>query len=531
MTVAEKSTAPPSAWSPLRIGVFRALWLAVLVSNIGTWMQTVGAQWLLIHLPHAAVLVALVQVADNLPDVLFGLVGGVLADIFDRRRLLIVTQLGLAAVGALLTVLTYRGEMPPHLLIGFTFVIGFSSVLSNPAYQAIVPELVPRAELRAASTLGAMSVNIARLIGPGLAGLVIARMGVSAVFALNTLSYVFFAIVVALWRPPQPAAGTRLPERFGSAVRAGVGYVRHSPVVARIFLRATLFLVPASVLWALLPLIASETLHLDAGGYGIMLGALGAGALGGAFILPRVREVATDNVMLAAASAVYAAALALLVVAPGIVVAVLVLLPAGAAWMAVLSHINAELQLFLPAWVRARGMSVYQMVLFGGQAAGALLWGVMAEPFGVGATFLVAAVLLAGTAVSIKWWPLIDTSKLDTGPADHWPPPKLVFDAKEEDGPVVVNSVYTVPAEREAEFLVAMEHVRESRLRTGATQWTLFREGEHAARFVEIYVVPTWGEHLRQHHHRQTIVDRDIDRAAQKIAGGAPVTVHLFAAD
>jgi MFS family permease len=472
-----------STWAPLRNGVFRALWIAVLVSNVGTWMQTVGAQWLLVHLPNAAVLVALVQTADYLPDVLFALVGGVLADIFDRRLLLMSVQLGLSVVGFALTVLTFVGQMPPALLLTFTFVIGFSSVITNPAYQSLVPELVPRSELRAASALSSISINLARLVGPALAGVVIARMGVAAVFGLNTLSYLFFGIVVTLWKP-RTNTSRQLPERFVSAMRAGGRYIWNAPVVQRILVRAALFLLPAAVLWALLPLVATQRLHLGAEGYGVMLGALGAGAIGGAFLLPRIRARASDNAMLVGSSIVYAFALVLLVIAPNAPVAVGVLLPAGLAWITVLSNINAELQLFLPVWVRARGLSVYQMVLFGSQAAGALLWGLVAEPFGVVTVFLVAAAVLVGTSLTVRWWPLIDTSTMDRSTVQNWPEPHLAFDVNAEGGPVVVRTVYTVSPDREPTFLDAMERVRGSRLRTGATQWGLYRDGDDSQRFV-----------------------------------------------
>jgi MFS family permease len=517
-----------STWAPLRNGVFRALWIAVLVSNVGTWMQLVGAQWLLVDLPHAAVLVALVQTADYLPDVLFALVGGVLADIFDRRRVLLVVQLTLSAVGLMLTVLTFLGQMPAALLLVFTFVIGCSSAFANPAYQSLVPDIVPRSELRAASALSSISINLARLAGPALAGIVIARIGVAAVFGLNALAFLFFGIVVALWRPKGTAA-SELPERFVSAVRAAGGYVRHAPVVRRILLRAALFLVPASALWALLPLIASRRLHLGADGYGLLLGALGAGAIAGAVLLPRIRSRASDNAMLTAASLTYAAVLVLLFFAPTYLGAVLVLLPAGLAWITVLSNVNAELQLFLPAWVRARGLAVYQMVLFGAQAAGALLWGLLAEALGVEAAFLIAAGALAGAAATIRWWPLIDTSAMDRGVVEHWAEPHLVFEPTAEGGPVVVKTVYTVAADREPAFLAAMERVRLSRLRTGATQWGLFRDGDNPSSFVELFVVPTWEEHLRQHRYRQTGTDRHYEQQADALSDPPPEVSHLVA--
>jgi len=252
------STKTASTWSPLRNGLFRALWLAVLISNVASWMQTVGAQWLLVSQPNASILVALVQTVDYLPDLLFGIVGGVLADTFDRRRLLMVVQGFLVIVGAALAALTLAGEMPPALLLTFTFLIGSSSVLTLPAYQALVPDLVPRGQLHSAAALSSISINVARAAGPAIAGVVIARAGVGAVFALNTAMYALFLIVLVTWHPPAKAA--KLPEPFISALRAGGRYVRYAPVVRRILLRSALFLVPASALWSLLPLIASRRL-------------------------------------------------------------------------------------------------------------------------------------------------------------------------------------------------------------------------------------------------------------------------------
>ncbi len=521
---------PVSTWAPLRIGVFRAMWIAVLVANVGTWMQTVGAQWLLVHLPHAAILVALVQTADFLPDVLFGLVGGALADVFDRRRLLIAVQVTMACIGGALTVLTFAGQMPPALLLIFTFALGCSSVFTNPAYQSLVPELVPRNELRAASALGSISVNLARLIGPAVAGLLISRIGVTAVFGLNALTYAFFAVVLVAWRPPAGTA-TALPERFLSAMRVGSRYVLNAPVVRRILLRATLFLIPASVLWTLLPLIATQQLGLGAAGYGILLGALGAGAVAGALILPRFRARVSANRLVAVASGVYALVIAVVVFAPNAVVAVIVLLPAGAAWIAVLSDVNAELQLFLPAWVRARGLSIYQMVLFGTQGIGALAWGAIAEPLGLRAAFLIAAAAMLAGLISMRWWPFLDTAGMERQTMAYWPEPQLVFEADPDSGPVVVRSTYTITPENEAAFLEAMPRVRQSRLRTGATQWGLFRDGEVAHRFVEMYVVPSWDEHLRQHRYRITGTDHEFEERVDRLSDPPPEVSHLIAVD
>jgi len=519
-----------SAWAPLAFRIYRLIWLAVLASNIGTWMQTVGAQWLLVSLPNAATLVALVQTADTLPDLLLALPGGALADIFDRRRFLIVLQVLQIIAGIGLTWLTFADQMTPPLLLGFTFVLGAGSALQTPAYEALIPELVPRSELHAAVALGSVNVNVARAIGPAFAGLLIARLGVGAVFALNTLTFVFLPIVLLLWRPPAEATAPS-PERFVAALRAGGRYVRYSPVTKRILLRLGLFVFPATVLWALLPLIASHRLGMGADGYGLLLAALGAGAVAGAFLLPWLRRKLPPNGLLAAACVVYAGATLLLVAIPHPAVAFLVLIPAGAAWIVVLAWSNAEIQLFLPVWVRARGLATYQMVLFGSQAVGALAWGLMAERIGLVPAFLIAAVvLLLGTA-TILFWPMYDLSRLPTDPSARWEEPSLVQQYDHDEGPIVVITAYTVTPENEEAFLKAMVAVRLSRLRTGAISWELYREGETAQRFIELFTVTTWGEHLLQHGGRQTAADSAIDRRARELASSKPVTRHFFPAE
>jgi MFS family permease len=519
-----------STWAPLRNAVFRALWLAVLVSNIGTWMQTVGAQWLLVRQPHASILVSLVQTADFLPDVMFALVGGVLADIFDRRKLLLAVQGFLVVVGAALTILTIANQMPPSLLLIFTFLLGAGSAFSVPAYQALVPDLVPRSEVPAASALSSISINLARAVGPAIAGVLIARIGVGAVFAINTATFLVYGLVIAAARLPSGATH-QFPERFTSALQAGTRYVRYAPVVRRIMLRSGLFLVPGSALWALLPLVATQRLGQGASGYGLLLGALGAGAIAGAFILPRLRARLSNNALIVAASLVYAAALVVLVLVRNAAVILIVLVPTGVAWIAVLASINAALQLFLPAWVRARGLSIYQMVLFGAQAFGSVLWGFVAASAGLVGTFLLAAAVMVLGLATIRRWPLVDTTGMDRNLAVYWAEPRLALEPEPESGPVVVTNTYTITPENEQPFLQAMTRVRQSRLRTGATRWGLYRDGETAHHFVELFVVPSWEEHLRQHTDRLTGTDRQYEEQAEALSDPPPQTSHLLSVD
>ena len=513
-----------SAWKPLRIRVFRWIWLATLVSNIGTWMQTVGAQWLLVGRPHASALVALVQTATTLPVLLFALPAGVLADVVDRRRLLIGSQVFQTVVALAMAVLSAEGRLHPGVLLGLTFLLGCGATLSLPAQQAILPELIPRGDLASASALGGMNQNLARAIGPALAGAAVARLGPGAVFALNAVSFVVFAAVLVAWRRPRPDGS---PERLGPALLAGTRYIRHAPVVRRILVTAAAFVTPASAVWALLPVVASRRLGLGAGGYGVLLGALGVGAVGGAVALPRLRARLSDARMLLLAFCVYAAVAVAVASTHSAVAVGLALVPGGLAWIAVLATVNAELQLFLPGWVRARGLAVYQVVVLGGMAVASALWGVVAEQAGLPNTFFLAAGLLGLGAVAVSRWPLAEVGHLDRSPAVYWPEPHLVLEPLPES-PVLVSVTYTVAPENTRPFLEAMERLRRSRRRTGATRWELYRDGEEPRQFVEQFLVRSWEEHLRQHGGRLTGTDREIEEVAEALAEGTPVVAHLF---
>jgi MFS family permease len=524
----ETTAADSPAWAPLRQPSFRWLWLGVLISSIGTWMQTVGAQWLLVDAPNAAALVSLVSAANTLPVMLLALPGGVLADVFDRRWLLFTVQAYFFIVGVLVAVLTAAGQMSPALLLAFTFALGAGVAVQQPGWGASIPELVPRTQLRAASRLDLVNVNLSRAVGPALAGLVIAHLGgVPVVFALNALSVIFLAIALLFWRrPADEAEGPR--ERFVPALRAGGRYAWHEPLMRRLVLRAILFVAPATALWALLPLVASQHLGMAADGYGALFAALGVGAIVGALILGRVRADLSTNGMLGMGAVIYAAALAAIVAVPSFLAALAALVFAGLAWMTVTSTLQTELQLVLPVWVRARGLAIYTVTFMGSQAAGALLWGLAANQLGLQRTvFLAAAVVLAGVIAGI-FWRVPETGHLDPQPAIYWTDARLAFDPEPDTGPVLVVVHFTVTRERQAAFLEAMGQLRRSRLRTGATRWELYRDGERPNRFLEIFSVPSWEEHLRQHAGRLTEMDRVVEEAALAFSDPPAQADHLL---
>jgi MFS family permease len=527
-TPASVATAADSfALAPLRQRAFRWLWLGVFIGYIGVWGQTVGAQWLVVDAPNAATLVSLVQAAMTLPVMMLALPGGVLADSFDRRWLLFSVQVYVFVIGILLTALTAAGLMPPALLLALTFALAIGAAVQLPTWQAMIPELVSRTQLRAATRLDMVGVNVARSIGPALAGLIIAAFGVPVVFGLYALSVVFLALALLFWRRP-PAGSQDRRERFVPALRAGGRYVWHEPIVRRILLRVILFITPGMVLWALLPLVASQRLGLSSAGYGALFGALGAGAILAAFALGPVRDRLSTNGLLTVAGIVFAAALTMTVLISNFFAALAILVFAGLAWTAVISTLIAELQLFLPVWVRARGIAIYLVTFTGSMTVGALIWGLVAEGVGLPPTFFAAAVVMLGGAIAGLFWRVPETGHLDREAAVYWPEPRLAVDPELDTGPVMVTVEYTVAPEREAAFLEAMDRLRVSRRRSGATRWELYRDGDRPDRFVELFSVPSWEEHMRQHEGRLTAMDQEVEEAALAFSDPPPRAEHLL---
>lgn len=498
---AQSVSEDTSAWAPLKIAIYRNLFIAQLISNIGTWMQTVGAQWFLVEHHSSATVVALVQTASLTPTLVLGLFGGVFADLFDRRRLLIVVQTYAVLAAAALAALAFVGVLTPTWLLVFTVAIGCCSALTAPAWQAIQPELVPREQIPAAASLGSVTVNVARAIGPALAGVVVLAAGPAAVFALNAVS--FAAIIVALrsWKRPGCAP---LDERESIAlsILAALRWVRHGPVTRRILLRSALFAFPASALWALLPVTAAQHWQMNSCGYGLVLATLGVGAVIGVALIAQLRRLFATNTVLAGSAGAYA--LGLLVVAIGpFDVAIPLLLVCGMAWIATLTTLNAAVQLSLPPWVRARVMAVYLLVFSGSQALGSYLWGLIAAHFGLAQSLVVAAALLLLTAASVTALPLRpETGTLDLTTSTAWPTPTLVFQPEPSDGPVLISTSYRVTDDRLDQFAAAMLKVGRSRSRTGGYRWRLYRSGEDPQLVIEEFTVPSWAEFDRQHSTR-----------------------------
>ncbi|MCI0393430.1 MAG: MFS transporter [Chloroflexi bacterium] len=502
--------------------------MASVASNIGTWMQSVGAAWLMTSLTPSPLLVALMQTATSLPILLVGLPVGALADVVDRRKLLLVTEAWMLLVALVLGLLTLAGLMSAWTLLALTFLLGLGIAFDGPAWQAIVPDLVEHQELPAAVALNATGFNVARAIGPALGGLVVAAAGPAAVFLLNAVSFLVVLVAIYRWRRARVPSNAP-PEDMLGATAAGMRYVRHAPALQAVLVRIGVFTLGASALWALLPVVARHELGLDATGYGIILGSLGFGAVGSVLLLPRLRRSLPVDRLTAAAILVFAGATLALAYLRFVPLLVVCMLAGGMAWLAMMSSLTVAAQTASPAWVRARALGIYLLVFQGLLAAGSFAWGALAEQFGNGSALSFAAlVLVCGLAATWRW-PLHMVQGLDLTPSLHWPDPKLVITPDPADGPVLITVEYRVPAEHTSDFIQAMDAMRSFRRKDGAVRWGLFRDLADPDRYLETFLVPSWAEHMRQ-HARVTVEDQATEARAFAFQqpGVEPVAAHLI---
>lgn len=523
------ATVEARPWAPLRHTAYRMLFGAQFVSNIGTWMQTVGAQWFVVQNAHSPALVAWVQTADTLPVLLLSLIAGAAADLVDRRRLLIVLSLVSVIIAAGLTVITFAGLLGPWSLLGLTFLLGCTAALTSPAWQAVQPELVPREELPQAASLGTVTVNGARAIGPAVAGVIVAASGPAVVFALNTLSFLAVTTALLAWHRSSPQrAGA---ERAVPGIIAGIRYVRSAPGVRRILLRCALFAVPASALWALLPTAAHQLMGTGSGGYSALLALLGVGAIIGALMISIIRRLLSRSMILISSALLFG----LGTFAAGwwpLPVTMICSVAAGLAWMMTLTTLNATMQLSLPPWVRARGLASYLLIFMGSQAVGSFLWGIVADRVGVRWALTVAAGLLILVALSVIMLPVLTASgSLDRTIVPLASGEPTLFLGSDQQTPIAVRIHYRVGPGERAAFTAAMRDLRRSRERTGAVRWRLLRNGDDDHDFVEEFSVASVHEHQLQHTDRWTGYDAELyHRVLELVAAPPQVTHYLISA-
>jgi predicted MFS family arabinose efflux permease len=531
---ASSSTPPPgetSSLTPFRYAAFTVLWIATVVSNIGIWMQNAAAGWLMTSLDPDPLIVSLVQVATAVPMFLFALPAGALADIVDRRKLLVAVQVVVTALLAVLAFLVWAERATSAILLLFTFLGGIGSALIAPAWQSIVPQLVPRPQLPPAVALNSVGLNVSRAVGPALAGIIIAAWGIAAPFWLNALSNVGI-IAALLWWHPAAQASRHLPvERLGSAVRTGLRYARNNPHLRATLIRGAAFFLFASAYWALLPLVARSQIAGGPGLFGFMLGAIGAGAVGGAFALPWLKTRLGPDGLVAAATLGTAVAMAMFAVARDPATGLAASVIAGVSWIAALSSLNVSAQVALPEWVRGRGLAMFVTVFFGALSVGSALWGQAAGLAGLPAALLVAA---AGAAVAIPltWqWKLQTGADIDLTPSMHWQAPAVAQEVEHDRGPVLIVVEYRIDPSQRQPFLAALDKLGQERRRDGAYAWGVFEDAAAPGRMVETFLVESWLEHLRQ-HERVTNADRIVQDAVHRFhAEGTPTVTHLIAAE
>ncbi|CAM3447108.1 MFS transporter [Paracoccus nototheniae] len=513
------------ALAPFGYRDFRLLWGATLVSNFGGLVQAVGAAWLMTQLTDSATLIALVQASNTLPVMLLAIASGALADIFNRRSLLMAALVFMTLVSVALAVVAWMGGLTPWLLLGFTFLLGAGQAVYNPPWQASMGDLVARQDLPAAVSLNSVGFNLMRSVGPAAGGFIVATLGASAAFAVNAFSYLPLLGAMSRWRP-KLAPRVTTPEPFMAAMGAGLRYVALSPNLMRVMLRGALFGFAAIAVLALLPLVAKS--HPEGGSllFGGLLGCYGIGAIAGALLNPRIRARWDNEHVVRMAFAGFAVAALMLGQTEQVWLHALAMLPAGAAWVLALSLFNVTVQLSTPRWVVARALALYQTATFGGMATGAWIWGTVAGAQGLDTALTLAGlVLLAGAGIGI-WLRAPEFGAVDLDPANRFREPALRLDLRGRSGPIMIMVDYRIDQDDVAEFLRLMRLRRNIRRRDGARNWALLRDLEHPDQWSESYHIATWDEYVR-HNLRRTVTDAEVAvslRALHK--GDADPLVH-----
>lgn len=518
-----------SSWSPLKYPIFRWIWMANVVSNIGTWMQSTAMAWVMTTLDPSAIMVSLVQTASSFPIFLLAIPAGAIADVVDRRRIIIVTQIWMLISAAVLGVLAMLNLTTSWSLLLLVLALGIGNALNAPAWQAIIPELVPRKMVHSAVALNSAGFNLARSVGPALGGFVLVLLGAGPTFMFNAASFLGVIVVLLLWkRPPMESA---LPaERIVAAMRTGIRFVRYAPALQAVFVRALCFILCASSLMALLPLFARDYLHAGPGEYGLLLGAFGLGAVGGAGAFQWIgRKTVLDKVA-ALTNIAFAASLSFLGLVHVFFLDCIAMFVAGAAWLVLLSNFNGSVQSIVPAWVRGRCLAVYMLIFFGGMAAGSTAWGAIAHYFGVDAALHGSAAGLILSLLLTVRFKLISGAELDLRPSAHWSVPAVTFEPELHEGPVMVMVEYRVRSEDWYEFGIALRRLRRARMRGGAFSWTVFVDLAEPEKICETFLVESWLEHLRM-HERQTVVDKEIQEKVRAFHNGEgqPRVIHFLA--
>jgi MFS family permease len=523
-SVSEPKSTLPAALVPLATPVYRLLWSIWLVSNVCMWMNDVAAAWMMTSLTSSPSWVALVTTAATIPVFLLGLPSGALADTMDRRQVFLATQFWVAAVGLTLSAAVFCGVVSPPLLLALTFANGVGLAMRWPVYSAIVPEIVPRSQLPAALALNGVAMNCSRIIGPLMAGVIIAMLGSAYVFAFNAMLSVLSGIVLIRWKREHVRSALGR-ERFFSAMRVGVQYVAQSPRIQSVLLRTGVFFFFSTALMSLLPLVARNLTGGGAGTFTLLLATMGVGAITAAMLLPRLRQTFNRDTLVLGGTVVQALATALVALVPNPYVAAPAMLICGMAWITVANTLVVSAQLALPDWVRARGISMYQMSMMSANAIGAAIWGQIASASSV-RDALLAAACMAVPMMLLAHRLIVDRELIeDLTPSDAFKAP--VIDSPPV-GRVVITIEYLIDALHAEEFALLMRQSRRSRLRQGALEWDLLRDVSNPGRYIERIVDRDWNEHRRR-FERVTVADVALrERKLAFHVADAPPVVHRF---
>jgi len=491
-------------------------------------MTDVGQGWLMSTLTPSPLIVSLLLTAESVPFFALGLPAGALADIVDRRRLLVATQLAMAVAVGTLAFVTITGVVTPWMLLVLAFALGIATAFNDPAWHAIVPELLPSSELEAGVTLSGVGVNVARTLGPAIGGFVVALAGPGVVFVLDALSFLGVVGVLVAWRRERHA--TVLPaERMLGAIKAGFRFARHSQPLQRVLLGTFLFMVCGAGIMALMPVLGRETGH-GAVGFGLLLGSLGVGAVSGATLLPRVRARVAPHWLIAGGSLAFAAVAIGAATQRELFVLCPIMLAGGFAWVSVLSTLTVAAQQASPPWVRARALAVYLIVFQAGIAGGSALWGAVATSAALStAYFGIAGGLVLGAAIAVRLRPAAD-EVVDHSPAHHWPDPVVTGEPPLEAGPIMVQVEYSVDSSCADGFRSAMTELGHNRRRDGAVEWWLFQDTADPSRFVETWIEETWAEHLR-YHDLVSVAQKELEQRIRDLTrSGSTITTRHFIA-
>ncbi|PHS72803.1 MAG: MFS transporter [Cycloclasticus sp.] len=503
------------------------MWIAMTISNIGTWMNEVGVTWLMATMPTSNLTIALIQAAISLPFLLLAYPSGTLADLVDRRWMLLLVNIAMFITAAGLAMFAFYDLLTPHLLLLFTFMLGVGNAIMRPAWAASVPSFAPIEQLPNAVTLNTLSTNITRAIGPAIGGFIIYLSSPTVIFCLNALSFTVLIVVIYNWAPSKPKVSSALPvERFFGAFKSGIRYVRNVPALRFVLVRSFMFFFFASASWALLPIVVIREMDMGSQSYGISMAVIGLGTILGAFLLPKCHRVMSRNSIIILATAILACALLLLATVPNKYTLGITLVALGSAWIFSFSSLILAAQLVVPNWVRARTLSLVMLVFGGSMGVGSLLWGNLSDTYSTSVALGVAAAGLFASLLFSKRFAIANDS-VDVSPSTQWPMtiPEDSVDA--DKGPVMVTIQYQIAEQNIDAFASLMEQMKVIRKRNGAYFWQLFHDANNNCLFSEMYMSESWLEVLRQ-RQRTTASEFTVrDQVRALHIGSHPPTISI----